>query len=221
MNIVEAIKSRKTIRGFKETPVPASVIEEIIDIARRAPSNCNTQPWHFAVVSGGARQNLEARLLEEAASGKAPYPAFGHWDKGISGQYQQRRHQCAAELYGVLGIEREDKDGRNAQTLKNWRFFGAPHVGFISMPSSLGILNAVDVGIFLQTLMLLFVEYGLASCPQVALGYFPGPVHEIAKIPEGNGIVCGISFGYADDSARVNRVRMGRATVEEISTLVE
>ena len=215
MNAVEVIKNRRTVRGFKPDPVPESVLREIFEVAQLSASNCNTQPWHLSVVSGEPRQRLEAALMAELKEGKTPAPAFTPGDADLDGVYKERQYACAADYYGTMGIERHEKDKRNALMLKNWQFFGAPHVGFISMPKTMGAVNALDIGIYLQSLMLLFVEYGLASCPQGALAFFPDPIHEIANIPEGNGILCGISFGYEDSAAQINNVHMGRARLEE------
>ena len=95
---------------------------------------------------------------------------------------------CAVRYYGVMDIKRDDRNARNELMAKNWQFFGAPHVAFLCMDLDMGPVNAIDVGIYLQTLMLLMTEYGLGSCPQGALAYFPEPVREIAGIPDGTGI---------------------------------
>ncbi|MBT8149469.1 MAG: nitroreductase [Pseudomonadales bacterium] len=215
MNVTEAIKERRTIRGYKTDPVPDALIREIFALAQQSPSNCNTQPWHVAVVSGETREKLEQALVGEIISGKAPQPAFQAFDLDLDEVYKQRQYACAADYYSTMGIARENKDARNALMLKNWQFFGAPHAAFISMPKSMGPINAIDVGIYLQSLMLLMVERGLASCPQGALAFFPDPVFELAHIPQDNGLLCGLSFGYPDDNAQINQVKMPRADVEQ------
>ena len=105
--------------------------------------------------------------------------------------------------------------------MKNWEFFDAPHVAFISMPTSMGPVNAVDVGIYLQTLMLILVEHGLASCPQGALAFYPDEVFKIANIPEGNGIICGLSFGYEDIGTQINQVIMDRAPLADLVQFID
>src|SRR5690606_6487158 len=129
-------------------------------------SNCNTQPWHLTVVSGEARQRLQQAIFAEINAGKAPNPVFTPGDQGLEGVYKERQYQCAMDYYGVMDIERHERDKRTALAMKNWEFFDAPHAGFLSMPAHLGPVNAVDVGIYLQTLMLLLVEHGLASVAQ-------------------------------------------------------
>lgn len=215
MKVSQAIKARRTIRGFKKDPVPDDVIKEIFSLAQQSPSNCNTQPWHVAVVSGEKRDVLEKKIIAEIMSGKAPGSVFQPGDHGLEGVYKDRQYACAADYYSTMGIDRADKQARQQLMLQNWQFFGAPHVAFISMPKNMGAVNAIDVGIHLQSLMLLFVEYGLASCPQGALAYYPDPVFEMCDIPKENGILCGISFGYADEDAQINKVKMPRANLDE------
>lgn len=221
MNVAEAISSRRTVRGFKPDPVPESIIREILEVARFSASNCNTQPWHMSIISGEARDLLEQALVEQVTQGVPPSPAFQPGDKNLSGVYKERQYACAMGYYNTMGIAREEKAKRNQLALKNWQFFGAPHVGILSMPTSMGPSNALDVGIFLQSFMLLLVEYGLASCAQGALAMFPEPIFRIADIPEGNGIICGISFGYEDPAAKINEVRMDRDTVENLVNFIE
>ena len=211
MKVSEALVARRTIRGFKPDSVPDDVLKEIFTLAQKSASNCNTQPWHVAVVSGDKRKELEDKLITELMNGKQPYPVFKPGDQDLEGIYKERQYACAADYYSTMGIERSDKQGRMELMLKNWQFFGAPHAAFISMPKSMKEVNAIDIGIYLQSLMLLFVEYGLASCPQGALAFFPDPVHEVCEIPEDNALLCGISFGYADEDAQINKVTMPRA----------
>ena len=218
MNVAEAVKARRAIRGFKPEPVPESLLREILDLARFAASNCNSQPWHLAIVSGAAKDKLSQQLLSEIASGKPPSPYFLQGDKNLEGVYRERQYDCARRYYATVGITREDRQGRDRQALLNWTFFGAPHVGFLSMPRTMSVVNAVDLGIYLQTLMLLLVERGLASCPQAILALYPDPVFEIADIPEGNALVCGISFGYEDPEAVINQTYMDRAPLHETVT---
>ncbi len=218
MNVTEAVLKRRTTRGFKPEPIPEEELREILNIARHAPSNSNTQPWHITVVSGAARHRLEAAIATEIKSGQPPYPTWPSGGVGLTGAYKQRQYDCAYGYYDTMGIEREDKAARQKLLMKNWEFFGAPHVAFLSMPETMHRANAVDMGIFLQTFMLLLVERGMASCPQGALAAYPGPVRQIASIPEGNAIICGVSFGYPDETALINQVKMNRESVDTIAS---
>ncbi len=220
MNVTDALKSRRTVRGFLPKAVPAALIRDIFSAAQASASNCNTQPWQVSVVSGAARDRLADALVAHILAGAKPAPVFPLGDANLQGVYRERQIACAADYYGVMGITREDKAGRNALMMKNWQFFGAPHVAFLSMPASMGPVNAIDVGIYLQSLMLLMVEHGLASCPQGALAVFPEPVADIAHIPEDHGILCGLSFGYADEQAQINQAVMPRAPLDDSVTFI-
>lgn len=215
MSVSEAIRKRRTIRGYKPDAVPDDVLKKILQTAQLAPSNCNTQPWFLTVVSGEARDKLEQALVNELITQKKPAPSFTPADVNLSGVYRERQHACAADYYQTMGIERADKARRNQLMMKNWQFFGAPHVAFVTMPLTMGTVNAIDIGIYMQSLMLLFVEHGIDSCPQGALAYFTDPIKDIAGIPDGHGILCGISFGYADEEAKINTVKMGRAELND------
>lgn len=175
VSVSDAIKGRYSVRAFLSDPVPEETIREIFDIARLAPSNSNTQPWHVSVVSGAARNELERRFLGDMAA-------------------------------------------RRDLLLNNWRFFGAPHAAFFSMPETMHRANAVDMGIFLQSVMLLMAERGIGSCPQGALAAYPAAVREIVGVPDGNALLCGLSFGYEDPDAIANEVRMPREPLERIIT---
>ena len=117
-----------------------------------------------------------------------------------------------------MGIKKEDKQERQELMGRNWQFFGAPHAAFFSMPKDMSEINAVDMGIYLQSLMLLMTQYGLASCPQGALAMFADSVWEMANIPENNAIMFGLSFGYAATDNPINQFDVGRA---ELSDSVE
>lgn len=220
MKVSDAIRGRHSVRGFKPDPVPEALIREIIDIARLTPSASNTQPWHIAVVSGAARDRLQAMIFEEIAAGTAPYPVFPSGGVGLKGDYKARQLACGFGYYDTMGIARDDMDARRELALRNWAFFGAPHVAFLSMPQTMHRSNALDVGLFLQSVMLLMAERGIACCPQGALASYPGPVLRVADIPQGNAILCGVSFGYEDPDAHINSVRNPREPLQTVASFV-
>ena len=221
MNVTEAVQARRTIRAFKEEPVPEAVIREVLELARQAPSNSNTQPWRIDIVSGEARQRLQEAIFEEINAGTRPYPAFPPGGSGLKGRYKERQRECAFQYFGAVGIDKEDKQARMALSMKNWEFFGAPHAALLSYPETMHRANALDIGIFLQTLMLLFVERGIASCPQGALATYPGPVKAMLPVPEENAILCGLSFGYPDLDAQINSAaaKMDREPVDVFASI--
>ena len=218
MKVSDAIASRYSVRGYLPDPVPEEFIREVFEIARLAPSNTNCQPWHVAIVSGEARVRLEAAICELADAGAEAAREFPPAAEAISGVYLERRRACGWGYYGTMGVTREDWDGRAALARKNFEFFGAPHVAFFSMPRTMGHSNAVDMGIFLQTVMLVMQEKGIGCIAQGALATYPDPVREIADVPEENGILFGLSFGFEDRDAHINTVRMPREPLDTITS---
>lgn len=220
MNVSDAVTTRRTIRAYRTDPVPESVIREVLDLARYAPSNSNTQPWRIDIASSAARDRLQAALMDEMRAGKKPYPAFPPGGSGLQGRYKERQRECAYQYFSAVGIDRSDMPARRELATRNWTFFGAPHVAFLSYPETMHRANAIDIGIFLQTLMLLFVERGIASCPQGALAAYPGPVREILPIPQDHAILCGLSFGYPDMDAQINSddAKMDREAVDTFAS---
>lgn len=218
MNVTDAILQRRTTRGFKPDPVPEETIREIIEIAKHAPSNSNTQPWYISVVSGEARNALEKEVFDSAKAGVAPNPQWPPGGMGLQGIYKQRQYDCAFKYYDSMGVTRDDKAGRMELTNLNWQFFGAPHACFISMPNYMHRAHALDLGIFTQSLLMLMTERGIASCPQGALAAFPDLVRKHVYLPEENAILVGISFGYAEEGARINSAKMDREPLENIAS---
>ncbi len=148
--------------------------------------------------------------------GTPPHPVYPPGGSGLKGIYKDRQRDCGYTYYGWMGVAREDTETRKALAQENWQFFGAPHAAFISMPETMHRANTIDLGIFIQSIMLLFAENGIACIPQGALASYPEPVKEVVFIPEGNAIMVGLSFGYEDKAARVNKLRMSRAELDEI-----
>lgn len=210
----DLLNNRYSARGFKPDPVPQDLLDKIFAQSLKAASNCNTQPWHVMVVSGAMRDTVSNAMLAEVMSGKGPSPEFD-WNVKYQGEHKDRQWGSAMALYGAMGIAREDKPARMQAMGRNWQFFGAPHGAFFTMEKYLGIMGAVDVGIYAQTLSLLLEENGIQSCMQGALGQFPGPVKKLLSIPDSRGILFGMSFGYADDhpanKCRTDRVEPGEA----------
>jgi len=214
MSIADILEHRSSIRAFTNQSVPQETINKIFNQAQNSISNCNVQPWQPMVVSGDCKEILKKALISEIMTGKQPHPDFD-WLPKYQGIHRERQFGSANALYGAVGIDRADKQARQASMLRNWQFFNAPHVVFFCMEKYLGIMGAVDMGIYAQTLSLLMQESGIASCMQGALGQYPQPVREMLKLPEDMGILFGMSFGYADQEATVNKTRTVRASVEQ------
>lgn len=220
MSVVDLLNARKATRAYQDKPVSAELIKQIFSDAQQSASNCNTQPWHVSIVTGDACAKLAQDLVAHVSGGGEAKPSFQPGDHKLTDEYRTRQIECAVALYDTMGIGREDKMERMQLMLKNFEFFGAPHVAIFSMPTSMKEVNAVDVGIYLQSVLLLMTENGLASCPQGALAFYPDPIHEVANIPEGNGILFGLSFGYADDAAQINKVETTRASFDDFAEII-
>ncbi|MCH8544786.1 MAG: nitroreductase [Alcanivorax sp.] len=214
MSLEHALQSRRSVRGFLDKPVPQTVLEEVFSLAQLAPSNCNIQPWRVLVASGEVRDALRQRMVDSAMQGKAINPDFEHLPN-FEGVYRQRQVDCAVELYNNMGIARDDKAGRLRATLRNFELFDAPHVAFIGMDRQFGVTVALDVGMYIQSLMLTMTAHGIGSCAQGSMRYYPDDVREIFGEPESTAILCGISFGYEDTAVAANRTRVGRAPLGE------
>jgi len=220
MTVTATLLSRHSVRAFRDTPVPRAELEEVFALALRVPSNCNVQPWRVYVVSGAKKEALKQALVEAASSGRPPNPDF-EWDVRFAGEHRERQFGAANALYGAVGIDRYDRQARQAALLRNWSFFDAPHAAFFTMQKYLKYVGAVDLGIFAQTLVLLLAERGIASCLQGALGMFPDPAREMFGLPDDVGILFGMSFGYADAEAPANRARTDRVAPDAAVQFVE
>ena len=220
MNLTELLNSRYSVRGYKPDPVDPAILKEVFTTAQRAASNCNVQPWHPYVVSGAKKDELKKILVSTVMKQQKPQPDF-NWKVAYEGIHRERQFGAANALYSAMNIEREDKMKRNTAMLKNWAFLDAPHVVFFTMDKYIDIMGAVDVGIYAQTLSLLLKERGIDSCFQGALGQFPQPLHEFLNLPEGRGVLFGMSFGYEDKEVDANQCRTDRAALEDAVTFIE
>ena len=209
MSVEQLLNNRVSTRAFIDKPVEQTLLTKIFQQVQKSPSNCNVQPWQVYVASGATKNALKDALLTTVMSGQQPTPEF-NWTPNYQGIHRDRQFASANALYSTLDIAREDKKARQMAMVRNWAFFDAPHVAFFTMDKYLDIMGAVDLGIYAQTLSLLLAEHGIAYCMQGALGQFPGPVKELLNIPEERGVLFGMSFGYADENAVVNKTRTER-----------
>jgi nitroreductase len=213
MSVTQLLQSRVSIRAFTDKTIPEETLKSIFEHAQLSPSNCNVQPWQICVVSGKTKDALKAKFMETLMSGAAPNPDF-NWLPKYEGIHRERQFGSANALYNSVGIAREDKKARQMAMVRNWQFFDAPYAVFFTMDKYLDIMGAVDLGIYAQTLSLLLSEQGIGSCMQGALGQFPDPVRELLNLPEQRGILFGMSFGYADENAPINKTKTDRESVD-------
>jgi len=215
MSLIDAIQTRRSVRGFKPDLVPTPLLEKIFNEAQLAPSNCNVQPWRTLLASGEACNDIRKQLHTAFMKGQPMNPDFEGLPK-FEGVQRTRQVECAQALYGAMNIERGDRIGRMKATARNYEFFDAPHVVFIGMNRHFSPAIAVDVGMYAQTLMLLLTAHGIGSCAQASVAYYPEIVRSFFDEPEETGILFGISFGYEDEAVKANNARTTRAPLSEI-----
>ncbi len=222
MTVYEALASRRSVRDFLPTPVPAEVIRRVLAAAARAPSGGNVQPWHIDVVGGERLDALKAtmrqRLQQVAAGDSSEQPEYDIYPQPLIAPYRDYRFQLGEAMYAALGIPREDKAARLQWFARNYQFFGAPLALFCSIDRSMGPPQWSDLGMYLQSVMLLLREEGLDSCPQECWSVYPRTVSDFVGIPAQRMLFCGMAVGHANNEHPVNRFVSARA---ELSAFVE
>lgn len=213
MTLDDAIRTRRSVRGFLQREVPYALLREVFALAQWAPSNCNVQPWLPHVVSGAALARLRDALV---SAGAQDQPIEPDWpaDGVYQGAYRERQVGAARALYGAMGVARHDVQARRAAYLRNHAFFGAPHAMFVFMQRPFDAREAADIGMYAQTLMLALTSRGVASCAQGALGLYPTIVREQLKLPADHRLLFGISFGYEDAAHPANAARTDRQALD-------
>ncbi|PSJ57810.1 oxidoreductase [Mesorhizobium ephedrae] len=214
MPLDQAIALRRSVRGYLPAEVPEQTIRAVFQLAQAAPSNCNIQPWIAHVLSGESLRALGERMVAASEAGIPPDPDFSA-DRRFTGVYRERQVDAAVQLYGAMGIERHDRPRRDWAYRRNLNFFGAPHAVLVFMHGAFEEREAVDLGIYAQTLMLAMTARGIASCAQGALSLYPTIIREHLGLPPSNRLIFGISFGYEDGGVAANRARVGRAELDQ------
>jgi nitroreductase len=221
MNVSEAIRTRRSIRGFLDTPVPEETMRRILDTASRAPSGGNLQPWHIHVVHGeplaALKRTMQQRVAELPQGEETEYDIY---PRELVSPYRERRYQVGEDLYGHLGIPREDKAARRQWFARNFAFFDAPMALFCTVDRRMGPPQWSDLGMFLQNVMLLLREEGLHSCPQECWAIYPKTIGDFLKIPAERMLFTGLAIGHADWSAAPNAVVAARAPLEEFAEFI-
>ena len=212
MNVTEAVLSRSSIRSFIDKPVSNKVLEELLTKSSRAASGGNLQPWKIFVVNNSAMTNF----LEFQESWTEPeVPAYDIYPPKLKEPYRTSRFQLGEQMYELLGIGRDEKDARVAQVMKNFRFFGAPCAIFCFVDRQMGPPQWSDLGMFLQTFMLLAKEAGLDTCAQEAWSIKHDSVSKFLKAEESDMLFCGLAIGYRDENAPVNTLQSERRPLKE------
>jgi nitroreductase len=218
IDVLEAIKERKSIRAFKPDPVPKEKLLELLEIAQRAPSGTNTQPWHVYLCAGKVKTAITNDVLVMAESGQgASYEDFNYYPSVWDEVHNSRRRAVGWSLYNLVGIEKGDRDGSAKQAMRNFHFFDAPVGIFVTIDSYLGRGNWADVGMYIQTLMLAAKGLGLDTCPQAAWVPYQEPVIRHLGIPDNESLVSGMSLGWADPTKIENTLVSEREKLSKVA----
>ena len=212
MNVTDAVKRRISARAFRPDPVPGEVLREILELAHQAPSGGNLQPWRVYALTGEPLEEFKARVA--ARLGSPDEPEYDVYPPDLWEPFRTRRFQAGEDLYRTIGIPREDKPARLGQFAKNAAFFGAPVGLFFCLDRRLGPPQWSDVGMYMQTLMLLAEERGLATCAQEFWSRYHSSVREFLDLPEELMVFSGMSLGYRDDAHPINSLRTRRDPFE-------
>lgn len=214
MDVYEAVQTRRSVRGFNDRPVPQEILKRVLAAAAWAPSGSNIQPWHVYVVAGEPLRQLKKAAVARVAAGE-PWDdrEFVMYPPELVSPYRERREAFGKERYAALGIVREDWEARARAAIANWDCFGAPAALFCYVDRDMGLPQWSDLGMYLQTVMLLLRAEGLHSCPQMAWSQVRSTVADALSPPEHLMLFCGLSIGYEDTAASLPRT--GRAPLQE------
>ncbi len=219
MNVLDAIQSRKSIRAFRPDPVPLETVEKILRIAQRAPSGTNTQPWHVHVCAGAVKEAVSRDALAMIRAGEAKsYDELDYYPQTWHDIHRDRRRGVGWSLYGLLGIQKGDREAAAKQSARNFLFFDAPVGLFITTERYLLNGSWSDTGMYIQTIMLAAKGFGLDTCPQAAWIPVQEAVYRNLEIPEDQVLVSGMALGFADPDAIENTLVSDREALENVAT---
>ena len=221
MKVSEALLQRRSTRAFLPKPVEQETLQQVLNYARWAPSGVNMQPWQVYVLSGQAKQSLSQALLEAFESGQKEPMDYQYYPKEWVEPFKSRRIALGQQLYEHLEIDHSDKPARLAQWGRNYIGFDAPVLMIFTIEQTLAEGSFIDYGMFLQSVMLMAEELGLATCPQASLAEYPILLREILNLEKTQRILCGISIGYADKNALANQFQPERESVETFAKFID
>lgn len=216
MNVTEAVTSRRSVRQFLDKPVDKAILEQVLKTAQRSPSGGNTQPWNAVVVGGD-----ELARITDAVKAKAATAPMGEnieyaiYPKELDGRYEAQRRAVGIEMFNAVGLERGDGAGRIAQMAQNWDSFGAPVQLFTYTKKYMGPPQWSDMGMWLQTVMLLLREAGLDSCSQEIWAMYGTHMRELLDIDDDHIFFCGMAIGYRDPDAPINNFDVPRVPISD------
>lgn len=216
--VSEALKTRITVRQFLDTPVPDEMLKDLLTKALRSPSGGNLQPWNIHVMTGEVLENFKKDAVEITLAGKTEEPTHPAYPSPLWEPQRSWRYKLGEDMYALLGIPRENKMGRLVWFAQNAKFFEAPVGIIITGDKRLGAPQHMDIGIFLQSMMLLAREAGLHTAPQGWWRNWTSVCHKYLDIAETDEVMVGMAIGYGDPDANVNKLYADRAGLDELVT---
>jgi len=217
-SVTDALKTRITVRQFLDTPVPDDVLTTLLTTALRSPSGGNLQPWKIHVMTGDTLTNFKKDAVEITLAGKMEEPTHPAYPQPLWEPQRSWRYKLGEDMYALLGIPREDKMKRLIWFAENAKFFDAPVGLIITGDKRLGAPQHMDIGIFIQSLMLLAREAGLHTAPQGWWRNWSSVCHKYLDIPETDEVMVGMAIGYGDAAANVNKLYADRADLDDVTT---
>ena len=212
MKVSDAVLARRSIRAFTSQPINNKVIKDLLALAARSPSGGNLQPWKIYVVNN---QSMKKFIEFQASWDQPETPGYAIYPSGLTEPYRTSRYQLGEAMYELLGIPREDKDARLQQVMRNFEFFGAPAALFCFVDKQMGPPQWSDLGMFLQTFMLLAQEAGIDTCAQEAWAMKNDSVSEFVGSDKNDILFCGLAMGYKDEDAVINQLSSERRPIKQ------
>lgn len=221
MKVSDAINSRITTRAFLDKPISGEVLRSILETAKRAPSGGNLQPWHVWVLGGAEMVRFKALIKEKmAVTPRGEGTEYSIYPSELKEPYKVRRFKCGEDMYATINVAREDKFGRLLNFARNFEFFGAPAAFFFAIDRQMQQGQWADLGMFMQSIMLLAREHGLHTCPQEAWAIWHKTLGEFLSMPPEMMLFCGMGIGTMDEAHPINTLRTDRAPLGEFATFV-
>ena len=218
MKVSDAINSRKSIRAFLATPIETSLLTNLLEIASRSPSGGNLQPWHIYLLNGEKMNDFKEFMKQWE---HPEQPQYEIYPPNLKDPYRTSRFELGEAMYELLEIPRDDKAARFAHLMENFNFFGAPAALFCYVDETMGPPQWSDLGMFLQTFMLLAQEHGIDTCAQEAWAVKPDSLREFFSVPKELNIFCGMAIGYRDTQAKVNELLSERRSIDGWLTIFD
>ena len=212
MDVLQAVLSRSSVRAFTNKPIETDMIKQLLQGSARSASGGNLQPWKIKVLNGPSMKEF---LAFQDAWTKPETPSYDIYPSKLKEPYRTSRYELGEQMYNLLGIDREDKEGRINQVLRNFKFFDAPAAIFCFVDKQMGLPQWSDLGMFLQTFMLLAQEQGIDTCAQEAWSIKNESVSEFVGADDSDMLFCGVAIGYKDNDALINKLESRRRPLEE------